>query len=69
MSRHHFIVRERDNAWQYSYQGHGAGPIQSRDEAIAAAIEEARETGEAKGEVIVQDKDLQEETVWRVPGR
>jgi len=61
----HFIVFERDNAWQYSHRGVGAGPFKSRETAISAAIQEAEALHDPEVEVIVQDKDLQQETVWR----
>jgi hypothetical protein len=34
---------------------------------VAAAISEATEIGDPAIEVIVQDHDLQQETVWRYP--
>ena len=67
MSEQHFIVTARDHAWQYSFRGSIAGPFKSRDEAIAAAIEDAKETGEGDVQVIVQDHDMQQETVWTYP--
>jgi len=65
MSERHFIVYERDNSWQYTYRGSIAAPFKSRQDAIDAAIDEARKTGDANIEVIVQDHDMQQETVWR----
>jgi hypothetical protein len=67
MAQNHFIVTQRDNAWVYSVQGDGAGPFKSREEAIEAAIAEATQKGDPAAEVIVQDHDMQQETVWRYP--
>ena len=64
----HFIVYERDHSWQFTHRGAITAPFKTRDDAIAAAIEEARATDHRETEVIVQDKDLQQETIWRHPG-
>ena len=68
MTERHFIVRYRDAAWHYAYRGNITGPFGSRDEAIEAAIKEACDTGEPEAEVIVQDPDMRQETVWRHGG-
>jgi hypothetical protein len=60
----HFIVYHRDAAWQYTHKGSIAAPFDTRDQAIQAAIAEARETGRRDVRVIVQDADKTEETVW-----
>ena len=65
MSDRHVIVYERDNSWQYTYRGSIAAPFRSRQDAIDAAISEARQTNDSTIEVIVQDHDMQQETVWR----
>jgi hypothetical protein len=65
MSERHVIVYERDNTWQYTYRGTIAAPFKSRQDAIDAAIEAARDTGDPGIEVMVQDHDMQQETVWR----
>jgi hypothetical protein len=65
MTERHFIVYERNHTWQYTYRGSIAAPFKSRDEAVAAAIGEARDTGDPDVTVIVQDHDMQEEIVWR----
>jgi len=59
-----FIVYFRDASWQYTHAGHIAANFESRDKAVAAAIEEARSSGDKHASVIVQDRDLQEKTVW-----
>jgi len=64
----HFIVYERDHSWQFTHRGAITAPFKTRDDAIAAAIEEARAADRHEVEVIVQDKDLQQETIWRHPG-
>jgi hypothetical protein len=65
MTERHFIVYERDNTWQYTYRGSIAAPFKSRQDAIDAAIAEARQANDTTIEVIVQDHDMQQETVWR----
>ena len=68
MDERHFIVTERDHVWLYSYRGDPAGPFKTRQEAIDAAIAEATQLDYHTAHVIVQDKDMQQETVWRSPG-
>jgi len=68
MTERHFIVFFRHSAWQYTYRGSITAPFGSREDAIAAAIEAARESKEPEAEVIVQNPDMQEETVWRPQG-
>ena len=63
----HFIVSQRADVWLYSHRGDDAGPFKTREEAIEAAIQEATQAGDPATEVIVQDKDMQQETVWRYP--
>ena len=65
MTERHLIVCQRDSAWQYTYRGTITAPFSSRDEAIEAAIAEAREINDAELEVVVQDQDMTQETVWR----
>ncbi len=61
----HFIVLFRDAGWQFTYRGSVSGPFASREDAIAEAIREARATREPEVEVIVQEPDMRQETVWR----
>jgi hypothetical protein len=65
MSERHLIVTQRDSAWQYMYRGTITGPFKGRDDAIEEAIKEARKIDDPDLEVIVQDVDLNQETVWR----
>jgi hypothetical protein len=65
MSESHYIVRLRDGFWQHTNRGTTAGPFKSREAAIEAAIEEARNSGDPTAEVIVQDSETLAETVWR----
>jgi len=65
MSSHHFVVAAQDRAWQFSFKGAITGPFSSRDEAVAAAIEQAGEETDPDVEVVVCDADLKTETVWR----
>jgi hypothetical protein len=65
MSSQHFVVAAQDRSWHYSFKGAVTGPFASRQEAVDAAIAQAREvTGEAV-EVVVRDADMRSETVWR----
>ena len=59
----HFAVSARDNVWLYGHKGDGAGPFQTRDEAIEAAISEAIQTGDIAAEAVVLDHDMQQESV------
>jgi hypothetical protein len=68
MSERHFIVYLRDAAWQFSYRGSITAPFKSREEAIEAAIAQAREENDPQIEVVVQDADMRSETVWRPDG-
>jgi hypothetical protein len=61
----HFIVYFRDANWQFTYRGSITGPFADRDAAVQAAIQEAQHTGEKNVEVIVQEPDMRQETVWR----
>ena len=65
MSERHLIVTQRDSAWQYMYRGTVTGPFKSREQAIEGAISEARGTKDTDIEVVVQDLDLNQVTVWR----
>lgn len=65
MTERHFIVCEKDHAWQHSYRGAVTGPFKSRAEAIEDAITAAAEVEDPDVEVIVQDHDLSQQTVWR----
>jgi len=66
VAQRHFIVFFRDAAWQFTYRGSITGPFASREVAIAEAIREARESGIEDVEVIVQQSDMRQETVWRL---
>lgn len=68
MSTNHYIVAHLDHSWQFSVKGNVTGPFGTREEAVAAAIEDAAESGAPDAEVIVRDADLKTETVWR-PGQ
>ncbi len=69
MAERHVIVYLRDGAWQFTFRGTVTAPFSSREEAIEAAIGEARALADPDIEVIVQDVDLTQETVWRAgPG-
>lgn len=65
MSTNHFVVSERDSAWQYSYRGDVTAPFATREKAIHAAIAEATSTRLTDVEVIVHHADLKTESVWK----
>ena len=65
MSESHFIVTLRDGSWLHTNRGTTSAPFKSREAAIEAAIEDARESGDPAAEVIVQDSETSAEIVWR----
>ena len=65
MSTKHFVVAQRDTAWQFSYRGDITGPFVSKQEAIDEAIAAASRTEDPEVEVVVRDADMKTETVWR----
>ena len=65
MSESHFIVSLHNGSWQHSNRGSTSAPFKTREAAIEAAIEEARDSGDPEAEVIVQDPETSTETVWR----
>ena len=65
MSTNHFVVAQRDSAWQYSFKGDIIAPFDTKQAAIKAAIAAAHDSGETDIEVVVHDADLKQETVWR----
>lgn len=68
MSERHFLVYLRDSSWQYSYKGSITAPFKTREEAIKAAIDAARESEDTDVEVLVQESDMRTEMVWRHDG-
>ncbi|RYE09772.1 MAG: hypothetical protein EOP22_07970 [Hyphomicrobiales bacterium] len=65
MIERHIIVSEKDHAWQYSYRGAATGPFKTKQDAIEDAIISARKVEDDRVEVILQESDLSQETVWR----
>lgn len=65
MTQNHYIVCERDGAWQHTNRGSISAPFKTREAAIESAIDEARTSGAPDAEVIVQDPETQTRTVWR----
>lgn len=65
MPTHHFVVSQRDSAWQFSFKGEVTAPFSNKDDAIKAAIAAAAASRDADVEVIVHDADMRAETVWR----
>ena len=65
MTQNHYIVCERDGAWQHTNRGSISAPFKTREAAIESAIDEARDSGQFDAEVIVQDPETQSRTVWR----
>jgi hypothetical protein len=68
MSSQHFVVAAQDRSWHYSFKGEITGPFASRQEAVDAAIAQARELAGIEIEVVVRDADMRSETVWRGTG-
>lgn len=69
MSSHHFVVAAQDRSWHFSFKGAITGPFASREQAVAAAIEQASQVDDEDVEVVVRDADLKTETVWRPADR
>lgn len=65
MTEKHLIVSQIESGWQFTIGGTVTAPFKSREEAIESAIAEARERADPDITVIVQDKDMVQETVWR----
>jgi hypothetical protein len=66
----HFIVSMQDAAWQFSHRGTVTGPFPSKEEAIDAAVEEAKAitVDGDPSEVIVENEDRTFESTWRAEG-
>lgn len=62
---HHYIVSMNNGVWQFSALGHTHAHFASEREAIDAAISEARRAGEPGAQVIVQETNQEQSTVWR----
>ena len=65
MDTNHYVVSQRESAWQYSHRGEISGPYDTKQKAIDAAIAGAKQAGDADAEVLVRDADLKTESVWR----
>ena len=65
MDTNHYVVSQRESAWQYSHRGEISGPYYTKQKAIDAAIAAATQADEADAEVLVRDADLKTESVWR----
>jgi hypothetical protein len=66
MSSSHYLVAEAAIAgWQFSHRGDITGPFESKELAIKAAIAAAGESDDPDVEVLVQNADMNTETVWR----
>jgi hypothetical protein len=63
----HFIVARCDSHWKVSFHGSDQSPFETKEEAITAAVAEAK-LQSAKGrevEVLVQDIDSTFHSAWR----
>lgn len=69
MENNHFVVSQRDSAWQFSFKGDITAPFATRDKAIEAAIAAAQASDDPDVEVLLQDADLKVESVWRPRSR
>ncbi|MCR6672846.1 DUF2188 domain-containing protein [Devosia ginsengisoli] len=65
MSTDHFVVSQRDSAWQFSFKGDVTAPFTSRSAAIEAAIAAAGKVEGAEVAVVLRDGDRRSETIWR----
>ena len=65
MQNNHFLVSQRDSAWQFSFKGDITAPFHTRDAAVEAAIAAAEASDDPNVEVMLQDADLTMESVWR----
>lgn len=66
----HFVVSLQDSAWQYSHRGGVTGPFASKEQAVTAALAEARALSASgdPSEVIVENEWREFETAWRAEG-
>lgn len=62
---HHYIVSNNGGVWQFSALGNTYAHFDSEEAAIEAAIAAAREAGEPGAQVIVQELNKEQSTVWR----
>jgi hypothetical protein len=63
----HFIVARCDSHWKVSFHGSDQSPFETKEDAIVAAVAEAK-LQSAKGrlvEVLVQDIDSTFHSAWR----
>jgi hypothetical protein len=65
VAEHHYIVSNNGGVWQYSALGSTFAHFESEQAAINAAIAAAREAGEPEAQVIVQETNKEQATVWR----
>jgi hypothetical protein len=65
MQNNHFVVSQRESAWQFSFKGDITAPFHTRNAAIQAAIAAAEASEDPNVEVLLQDSDLKTESVWR----
>jgi Uncharacterized protein conserved in bacteria (DUF2188) len=66
----HFIVARSDSHWKVSFHGSEHSPFETKEDAIAAAVQAAKEQS-ANGravEVLVQDIDSTFHSAWRSGG-
>jgi len=65
VTEHHYIVSNNNGVWQFSALGNTFSHFTSAEAAIDAAITAAREAGEPGAQVIVQETNKEQSTVWR----
>jgi hypothetical protein len=66
MTSSHYVVAEQGHSsWHYSHKGDMTGPFTTRDAAVAAAVAEAKASGDPHAEVVVRDADLKSQIVWQ----
>lgn len=69
MTNNHFVISQRDSAWQFSFRGDVTGPFTTKEGAVKAAIAAASTVGHTDVEVVLHDANLRAETVWRTGQR
>lgn len=69
MAEHHYIVSNNGGVWQFSALGNTFAHFSSQKDAVDAAIAAAQDAGEPEAQVIVQETNKEQLTVWRADGK
>jgi hypothetical protein len=68
MAQHHYIVAQDGSRWKISFHGTDQGPYTCKEDAVAAAIKEAKAAA-IDIEVLVQDVDRKFHSAWSAEQR